>query len=404
MKRLIYISAIVLMALSCKKKYDTPPITTPKPGSTITLEDLIGMYNGKPVKFDDSLSVFATVTMDESDGNLYRNVYIQDGDFAINMRLLSAGGLYVGDRIRIDLNNTRLSTYNGVLQLDSVHVDKNIVKQAVDKDIEPLVLTIEELNTNLQSRLVKLENVQFTVPEFGMTYADADNNESRDIVIEDCDGNLSIFRNSGYASFANEKIAEGNGSITAIVGVFNDQVQLLVRSFNEIKLDGERCDGQLFVKNFDDYQISTGGWHVEQVVGTDAWETNDQGADSPYCQISNYNGSTNNPCESWLISGAYDLSTISNPKLKFRNACNYQGDILQTLVSTDYSGTGDPTSATWTPLSAVYSTGGWDWKDSGLIDLAPHSGSNVHIAFKYIGSASNGRTWEIDDITIIGSL
>ena len=111
---------IFLVSLSCQKEYELPPLQEDSPGKTITIDSLIGLYNGTPLKFTEHLSVFATVTMDESDGNLYKNVYVQDGDFALNMRLLSAGGLYVGDYIRIDLQNTVLSTYNGVLQLDSV--------------------------------------------------------------------------------------------------------------------------------------------------------------------------------------------------------------------------------------------------------------------------------------------
>ena len=404
MKGLIIILTIGLAVFGCRKKFEIPPIQIPKAGAIITLEDLIASYQGSAIKFNDSMSVYATVTMDESDGNLYKSTYIQAGDFALNVRLLSAGGLYVGDSIRIDLKGTVLSTYNGVLQLDSVHADNNIVKMAVDRDITPLTISVADVNPNLQSRLIRLENVQFVYPALGGTYAFAADNESKDLIVEDCDGNTVLFRNSGYASFADEVIAEGNGSITAIVGIFNGDVQLLIRSFNEIKMDNERCAGQLIVKDFNDESIESGGWHIEQVTGTDAWETNDQGASSFYCQISNYNGTSNNACESWLISPGINLNEIVTPKLSFINASNYQGANLAVLISTDYNGIGDPTLATWTALNPILSTGGWAWVNSGLIDLSPYSSENAFIGFKYIGSNNDGKTWEIDDIVISGKI
>lgn len=406
MKNILLISLTIFTFLSCEKKYDTPPISYPEAGNPISLESLIALFIGNPIAFEkaDSLSLYATVTMDEKDGNLYKSIYVQDGDFAINVRLQSAGGLLVGDSIRIDLEGTRLSTYNGVLQLDSVHVDRNVTKLASNRDITPLTLSLIDVNSNLQSRLIKLVDVQFISPQLDQTYADGSTNESRDITIEDCDGNTMYFRNSGYASFADELIAQGNGSITAIVGIYNGDVQLLIRSFDEIKLNGERCAGQLIVKNFDDGLIETGGWSVKQVVGNDSWVTNDQGASSFYCQISNFNGSNNNPCESWLISPAIDLNSIIDPKFKFLNAANYQGANLEVYISLDYNGIDDPNNATWSQLNSNLSTGAWSWVSSGLVDLSSYASSNARLAFKYNGTASDGKTWEIDDIIIIGSL
>ncbi|MFD1552716.1 hypothetical protein DNU06_08875 [Putridiphycobacter roseus] len=402
MKGLIILLSIGMVVLSCHKKFETPAIDPVLAGASISLEDLIASYQGSPINFNDSLSVYATVTMDESDGNLYKSTYIQAGDFALNVRLLSAGGLYVGDSIRIDLKGTVLSTYNGVLQLDAVHADNNIVKLAVDKDIKPLALSVSDVNPNLQSRLIKLENVQFIYPEIGGTYAFAEDKESKDIMVEDCDGNTVWFSNSGYANFADELVAEGNGSIMAIVGMFNGDVQLIIRSFDEIKMDAERCAGQYIVKDFNDELISTGGWHMEQIVGSDTWETNDQGAASFYCQISNFDGSNNIACESWLVSPAIDLSLINTPGLSFINASNYQGTNLEVYISTNYSGAGDPNIATWATLNPILSSGGWEWVNSGIIDLSAYTNENVVIAFKYIGSSSDGKTWEIDDIVISG--
>ncbi len=109
--------------------------------------------------------MYVTVTADETDGNFYKNIYAQDSTGGICLRLLSSGGLYIGDRIRIYLPGTVLSPYNGLMQLDSVNVDNNTVKQATLVPVAPLVLTIHQLTTagldTIQSMLVRLNDVEF---------------------------------------------------------------------------------------------------------------------------------------------------------------------------------------------------------------------------------------------------
>jgi hypothetical protein len=407
MKKIIIALGIIGIITSCLKKYDAPDISLPEAGQEVTMDTLLSSNwaQNYPIKFTENYSLYTTVTMDQVDGNIYKAVYIQSGDKALNVRLLQGGGsLYKGDSIRIDLKGTVLSTYNDVVQLDSVDVDKNIVKLDVNKNVPPLVTTIDQLNTNLQSRLIKLENVQFIAPELGGTYADKENLLSKDVILEDVNGNTVTVRSSGYSNFADELVASGSGSITCIVGIFGNSVQLIIRSFSEIDMNGPRFPGIQEIKNFDDGFVTTGGWSQHPIIGANVlWETSSAGgAASDYCQISNYVGGTKYDSENWLISPAYDLTSISAPSLNFNNAFNYTGPTLQVLVSTDYDGTSDPNTATWTALSPTLSSGGWAWANSGNVDLSSFNSSNVRIAFKYTGTTSSGSTWEIDDIKIIG--
>jgi hypothetical protein len=402
MKKIIIALGFISIITSCLKKYDAPEVSLPQAGQVITLDSLLMMPFGK---IEQNLSLYTTVTMDQVDGNIYKEVYVQSSDKAINVRLLQGGSsLYKGDSIRIDLKGLTFSQYNGVFQLDSVDVDKNVVKLDVNKNVPPLVTTIDQLNTNLQSRLIKLENVQFIAPELGGTYADKDNLLSKDVILEDANGNTVTVRSSGYSNFANELVATGSGSITCIVGIFGNSVQLIIRSFSEIDMNGPRFTGIQEIKNFDDGFVTTGGWSQHPIIGANVlWETSSAGgATSDYCQISNYVGGTKYNSENWLISPAYDLTSLSSSYLNFNSAYNYTGPALQVLVSTDYDGTSDPNSATWTTLAPTLSSGGWAWANSGNVDLSSFNSSNVRIAFKYTGTTSSGSTWEIDDIKIIG--
>ncbi|MBK9192953.1 MAG: choice-of-anchor J domain-containing protein [Crocinitomicaceae bacterium] len=74
---------------------------------------------------------------------------------------------------------------------------------------------------------------------------------------------------------------------------------------------------------------------------------------------------------------------------------------MEVKISTDYV-SGDPSTGTWTNLSPALSGGSWAWVNSGELSLSSFLQSNVHIAFRYQGSASDGSTWELDNIMIKG--
>jgi hypothetical protein len=405
MKKIGILAGILYVLASCKKEYDTPPFTTIPETPVVTLDSLRNWQEsvGGKISIDQELSVLGVVTMDETDGNIYKNIYMQDATGAINVRILSGGGLYQGDSIRIYLKGTILNKYNGVLQLDSVDVDNNVVKLDSDVDFAPQVTTIDQITPAMESKLIKLEDVQFVKYEIGNTYADAVGDQSVNILLEDCSGNTIIVRTSGYASFAGEQIAAGNGDITCIASHFNGtELQLYIRSYDEINMTGTRCPGIVSIKDFDDDQLLSGGWSEVKVIGTTAWETSTAGgAATPYAAISNWNGSMNVATENWLISPLIDLTPYSAPKLSFDNAKNYTGAVIQVLVSVNYAN-GDPNVATWTPLSPALSAGGWAWVNSGDLSLAAWLYPDVRIAFKYTGSSSDGSTWELDNIKIKG--
>lgn len=424
MKKILILFVIGLAVISCKKEIDQPPVNTLTDDQIISFDTLLAMYQGEDIRFDKDISVFGTVTMDEEDGNIYKQIYVQSGSKAINVRMLQSGYLFVGDSIRINLNGTTLSKYAGVMQLDSVDFTKNVAVQATGKYVTPEVVTIEDLdssfinmlaaeatNPNAEykylSKLVKLENVQFSMSDLGTTYADGPNQQSKNVMLEDCDGNQIIVRTSGYANFANDLVAEGNGTLVAIVSRYDSDLQLLIRSFGEIDMTGERCFGQV-VKDFEDGSITSGGWQNFAVSGTTAtmW-TASIFSGNTFAKITNWDGANNTACESWLISPEIDLTNSTTASVSFMNDVNYTGPALQLLVSTEYPGTGDPSAVgNWTDISSMVSwdpvTNGWGFYDSGDVDLTTYVGNKIYIAFKYTGTASDGSTWEIDDIKIKG--
>jgi len=411
----IILAVSFLFILSCKKEFDTPPATQIPVGGVLTVQQLRNLYIDQNVRISGDSSVYAVVTMDERSGNLYRNVYVEDATGAVNLRLKTSGGVYEGDSIRIYLKNTIVSKFNGMIQIDSVDVDKNIIKQAVGKNRQPLDVNLNEVNSNLQSRLVRINDVQFSDADRNQPYANAISQLTLNRSLVDCDGNSTIVRTSGYAGFAAELTPNGKGSIIAIVGEFNGTMQLYVRRPTEVIMNEPRCGGGggdaidvlqetfLGVSNNSDFAAS--GWTNVAAAGSRVWRGRIFNEDR-YIQANAFQ-STDPLSESWLITPA--MINSATKKLRFKSAVAfYTHPALSISISTNYVG-GNPNTANWTTISANIagsSNGNYAWVDSGDIELSGYLPQgyegNFHIAFKYTGSGPNGQTGTIalDDIFI----
>lgn len=111
----------------------------------------------------------------------------------------------------------------------------------------------------------------------------------------------------------------------------------------------------------------------------------------------------------WLISKAFDLNGTNAEFLSFSTWTQFADTGIadpevKLMVSTNYSGAGDPAAATWTELPYTYSPSNSQVvTPSGLIDLSGIQGSNVYFAFQYqaSGTASNSSSsWRVDDFKI----
>ena len=271
----IFLVLAVLFANCEKEETDIPPIATINPDSIVTLGEIRGMIvPGETYTFRNTgTQLFATVTMDQRNGNIYRQAYIQDPSGAVNLRMALSADLTVGDSIRLSLDGASISYFNNMLQLDSVDGTRQIVKQASEKYIEPEVVTINDIKAGgHQAKLVKLENVQFLESELGETWADGINLINVNRTLQDCENNTIIVRTSGYADFANALLPEGNGSFIGIVGQFGDVWQLYVRDPNELTMTNERCEidtGESGSGTFEDpYNVS---YAYNNNSGDDVW-------------------------------------------------------------------------------------------------------------------------------------
>ena len=96
---------------SCNKTYDEPPVIEIPIGDVISISDLKDMFNGSPLTINSDYSIYGNVTCEETNGNFYKEAYMQDLSGAIKLKLDASGGLYIGDSIRVNLNGVTMSLY-----------------------------------------------------------------------------------------------------------------------------------------------------------------------------------------------------------------------------------------------------------------------------------------------------
>jgi len=414
--------AVAMVAVACKKEFDTPPERILPTGQVMTVAQLRSLYTGVPKRFGGDSSVYAVVTADEQNGNLYKNIYIQDHTGAIVMRLLNSGGLYQGDSIRIYLPGTVLGSYAGMLQLDSVDVDNNVVKQATLVNKEPETVTLSQINSSLQGRLVRIENVEFALGEAcnGVTYADAANQATVNRTLTDCSSSV-IVRTSGYANFAGQPIARGKGTFVGVVGQFNNDMQLFIRNVNEVQLNdlAGRCDpcptlcdpvasvNQDFASGVANVDLSLPCWNNQPQVGTRRWRGT--AVSSDICAQATAFQSSAATDITWLISPPVNLTPGMTLNFRSQRGFGVAGhDPFGLFVSTNYN-IGNVATANWTPVPCNYATASTpdqQWVESGAVDLsaalpAGYSGSFV-VGFRYTGSGTNAQTtnFRIDNVVI----
>ena len=412
-KNIIKIFFTICLLHSCNKTYDNPPINEVPIGNIISISDLKDMFPGSATVIDSNYSIFGNITCEETNGNFYKEVFMQDLSGAIKLKLKASGGLYIGDSIRINIQGITMSEYGELIQLENVDVDQQVVKIATEKFINPYEATIPQLSLSEdQSRLVKLNNVEFL--EMGMTYADAVNLNTGSRLLSDCNGNTVSVRTSGYANFADDTLPSGNGSIVGIFTIYNSEKQFVIRDINEVLLDSSRCNaggggtggsGDYLFKDFDDGSLTSGGWKTFW-SGTNPnigeWEI----LFGTIAKASNYSNGNNYACESWLVSPNIDLSSAISPYLVFDNVTRYGGPQLELYISSNYDGVSNPdVQGTWFNLTNYvpnWDTDNFDWTlvPSGNTDLSQFIAPSVAIAFKYTGTNSDGATWEVDNILI----
>ncbi len=221
---------------------------------------------GIPDSIKTDIIISGVVISDDTEGNFYKNMVIQDASGGIEIKMdnsFVAQRYPRGREVFIRCKNLLLTDYNGVIQIMGSYITqgsqieefglteaqerKSIVRGCTNKTISPKKVTLSDLKSashvDLISTLIQVDGVQFTACDYGKVYADQYTKNDLNREIEDCNNvNGVVVRTSGFSKFAGSLTPSGNGSITAVFSVYRTDKQLYIRDADDVKtMTGARC-------------------------------------------------------------------------------------------------------------------------------------------------------------------
>lgn len=425
-KKIIF-ALIALISLtasqSCiKEEFDKPPINIPSVDfeSNTTIAELKAMFTGNLDSISTDIIIQGIIIANDESGNLYKSMYIRDNTGGIELRL-DQTGLYneykVGQRVFVKCKGMYIGKYGGMQQLGynfnnsigrlpSIKIPDHLFKDSLPGASPiPITVKISEINSSHLGNLIKIDNVNFENP--GLRFAETDATTNR--ILKDDDNNQILLRTSNYASFAANLTPQGIGSVIAVLSSFNGELQLYIRDLNDLKSFNTNTPfpQNIFFDSFDTAPTAD-KWTIYSVASNKNWAHN---STDKSMNINGFGGDV--ASEDWLITKAINLvATAQTPVLTFKSWTRYT-DVanpfpMKAYISTNYSGSGDPTSATWTELSATLPIAhSQAWTSSGNIDLSAYLGQTFFIGFKYVSSgtgSSSTSEWKVDDVTVKATL
>lgn len=429
--KLILATALFTTLFSCinNDNYAEPNLTgdctdlTP----TKTVQDMSTTATSTAQQYTAEDVIEAYVTSSDEGGNFYKSISMIsiDGTKGFSMPI-DAYNLYTkyepGRKVFIRLNGRHYAnnTQTSSLEIGSLYNNTQVgrisgveyetaVKRGCDKVdentiVNHLSIAAAKNNANL-NKLIEFDAVQFADESLGKKYFDPTLNNiggATNHILKDANGTSIIVRVSEFATFASKSIPSGNGKVRGVLTKYNNDYQFMIRTENDVKLTGTRLVPlfeETFTSNF-------GNWTKQSVIGAQVWTLDTVFGNPGSCaKMSGFANSTNNNNEDWLISPAINLAAVTSATLSFDNASRFAGNLIEVLVSTNYTA-GAPNTATWVPLSGFTldtNTGAYVWTGSGPLNISTYTGnSNVRVAFKYTSTTSASRTWEIDNVKVVG--
>ena len=405
------------------------------PGLTAnkTVASLVAAANSTATLYtsatDDIMEAYVTST--DERGQFFKSVSFQtmptDGSepigfsVAIDDTNLYTKDLYPGRKVFIKMNGLYYAIVDGSLKIGGLFGSQvgrisqftyknNIIPSCDEVSEDDLVteMSIGEANSNSAlNRLIEISDVQFAEAEIGEPYY----TESLDLggatnrTITDLFGSQMIFRVSSFANFSGDLIPSTSGKVRGVMTKFSSDFQFLPRRSSDIMLTEPRLEPLTPVYE-ETFTSNWTQWVKFSVSGSQQWslDTANHGNPGNCARMSGFSGGAQ-VNEDWLISPAYDLSALSSAILTYDTATDFTGNALQVFVSTNYSGSGSPAAATWTPVTGTLAPtdSNYVWTGSGPVNISAYAGNTIYVAFKYTSTSSAAATWEVDNVKIIGN-
>ncbi|RNC92453.1 MAG: lamin tail domain-containing protein [Allomuricauda sp.] len=264
MRKVLYFLLVLVLA-GCVKDKDFDPITTDcesKLNANATFADVKALYRGELTLIKEDWVIEGYVVSSDRAGNFFSVIHFQDSPnnpsegFQIEIDLFESHLLFEpGSRVLIKIKGLYLGRSQGVFKLGgtfsgfgsiavgrlpALKIQEHIFK-ACDEvvAIVPNIIAIQDLDSTMINTLVRINNLEVTLDDFGLSFAEVRQETER--ILKDCDGNEIAMRNSGFSDFQDEVLPTGNGSITAILLLDKKDFVLAIRDVTDLNFSNDRC-------------------------------------------------------------------------------------------------------------------------------------------------------------------
>lgn len=144
-----------------------------------------------------------------------------------------------------------------------------------------------------------------------------------------------------------------------------------------------------------------GDFTSKSVSGDENWTYNSSG----YAIMTGYVNSVNKADETWLVSPEIDLTNATTSHLTFDHVARYFADVSKDAtiwISDSNTSETAPSINNWTQImtNPFSDPGSWTFGNSGEISLTAYAGKKVHIAFRYVSTATKAGTWEVKNFLV----
>ena len=171
-----------------------------------------------------------------------KGMYVQDSTGALQFYLGANHEFAFGTKVQIDLNGATLGSYNGAIQVSGLALDK-ITELSTGNAVTPKTVTMADFLANkYEGQYVAIEGVQVVADDLSKSWVVGGAHTS--INMEDASGNKFVVFSSKYATYGNDTVAQGSGTIKGISSINNGNMQIIfAQSSDYAGLTGARFDG-----------------------------------------------------------------------------------------------------------------------------------------------------------------
>ncbi|MCC6817247.1 MAG: hypothetical protein IT267_12600 [Saprospiraceae bacterium] len=261
---LIFFFTCLLLSSCVDRTFDEPPIKELEIPFKAShgIDYLLSKYiAGKYITISEDIYIIGTVIADDKSGNFYKTLVVQDSTGGISIKV-NRNGLYTSypqnSKIGIRCKGLTIADYGGLIQLgksssvvngreqlnfiSDLDANDHLFSGPRNHPIVPKKLGINSLRSIDLNTLIELENIEFVRSDVAKSIANKGSGSFLDLNLTDCSNNKILVHTSDFADFADYKTPIGNGSIVAVLGKFNSNVQLYLRDTVEINFKNSPCN------------------------------------------------------------------------------------------------------------------------------------------------------------------